>query len=134
MIQHLAHRQKDPGTPMTGLILRRPSLMTGNSCVSSGISLLDVSLLLIDRRHPAAHFDLAFRPSSSGQTRGRRGNGRRDMAMAVVTSGLTGLRDGGAMTGIPYIAPVASLLLLLIDIRGVSVQLPRQESFISRLR
>jgi hypothetical protein len=44
------------------------------------------------------------------------------MAMAVVTSGLTGLRDGGAISGIPYIAPIAGLLLLIVNIRGVSVQ------------
>jgi len=45
------------------------------------------------------------------------------MALAVVTSGLTGLRDGAAITGIPYISPIASLLLLVVNIRGVSVQL-----------
>ena len=46
--------------------------------------------------------------------------------MAVVTTGLAGLRDGASITGIPYISPIASLLLVIVNIQGVSVQLPPQ--------
>jgi hypothetical protein len=45
------------------------------------------------------------------------------MVMTILATALIGLRDGAAMTGIPYISSIASLLLLTINLRGVSVRL-----------
>jgi hypothetical protein len=45
------------------------------------------------------------------------------MVMTLLANGLTHLKDSAAMAGIPYISPIASLLLLAINIRDVSFRL-----------
>jgi hypothetical protein len=71
----------------------------------------------------ATRLDVALKSSSLVQTHGRRHSGRGDMVMTILATALIGLRDGAAMTGIPYISSIASLLLLTINLRGVSVRL-----------
>jgi len=64
----------------------------------------------------------ASKASSLVQTPGRRRVRRRDMAITALAGGLTGLKHVAAVTGIPYVSPIASLLLVIINIRNEMIQ------------
>ena len=83
----------------------------------------------IDWPYPATHFDFAFKPPSSVPTRGRG-----DTAMTLLAGGLAaGLTAGAAATGMSYILPIASLLLLTVNIRDASIRLLKRSTSISRV-
>lgn len=85
---------------------------------------LGPSLYPIDRPHTAAHLDFAFKPPSSGLTHKRGDSGRANVAMTLLAGGLAaGLKGGAAVTGMSYILPIASLLLLTVNIRDAGVRL-----------
>lgn len=65
-------------------------------------------------------------PASSGQI-----GGRGDTAMSAIELSLAALKEASALAGrIPFIAPVAGLLLQAITMRDASVPLLSQGSFI----
>jgi hypothetical protein len=86
-------------------------------CESKYLPYSRVSLRPTDPPYPATHFDSAFKTFSSAPARGRG-----DTAMTFVNGLATGLKGGAVITGIPYIHPIASLLLLTVNIRDVSVR------------
>jgi hypothetical protein len=92
------------------------------SCVSPGYELPLSYQPCSLSPYLATPFNLAFQPHSSVQTRGRSDNRQGSMTMDVIRTGLLGLREGAAMTGIPFIAPIANLLLRTTNIQEASVR------------
>jgi hypothetical protein len=66
------------------------------------------------------------------QTHERRYGRRRDIAIDVFASGLTGLKLAADVAGIPYVSPIVSLLRAVINIRNASVRLFTRWLSISR--
>jgi hypothetical protein len=93
-------------------------------CESQYLPFSRPSLYPIDHPHPATHFDFSSKPSPSGLTHKRGVSGRATVAMTLLAGGLAaGLKGGAAVTGMSYILPIASLLLLTVNIRDAGVRL-----------
>ena len=83
------------------------------------VSIVHKIMLLIISPHSLSLSLLAENPSpvSSGQT-----GGRSDVAMNAIQTSLATLKDGSALVAnVPYISPIAGLLLQILTMRDVSI-------------